>query len=56
MQLQKTIQTVEMVYDNMIYKTPGKTKKYNVMMNDFAQATLQTQGASAGFLFWCYSM
>ena len=20
--------TVEMVYDNMVYKTPGKTKKY----------------------------
>jgi len=23
--------TVEMVYDNMIYKTPGKNKKYVVM-------------------------
>ena len=23
--------TVEMIYDNMIYKTPGKTKKYIVM-------------------------
>ena len=41
--------TVEMVYDNMIYKTPGKTKKYIVMSVDFAQATTQTQGASQDF-------
>ena len=31
--------TVEMIYDNMVYKTPGKTKKYIVMSVDFAQAT-----------------
>ena len=41
--------TVEMVYDNMIYKTPGKNKKYVVMSVDFAQATTQTQGASKDF-------
>ena len=41
--------TVEMVYDNMVYKTPGKTKKYIVMSVDFAQATTQTQGASQDF-------
>ena len=41
--------TVEMVYDNMVYKTPGKTKKYIVMSVDFAQATTQTQGASQAF-------
>ena len=41
--------TVEMIYDNMIYKTPGKTKKYIVMSIDFAQATTQTQGASQDF-------
>ena len=41
--------TVEMVYDNMVYKTPGKTKKYIVMSIDFAQATTQTQGASSDF-------
>ena len=41
--------TVEMVYDNMVYKTPGKTKKYIVMSVDFAQATTQTQGASEDF-------
>jgi len=41
--------TVEMVYDNMVYKTPGKTKKYIIMSVDFAQATTQTQGASQDF-------
>ena len=41
--------TVEMIYDNMIYKTPGKTKKYIIMSVDFAQATTQTQGASQDF-------
>ena len=41
--------TVEMVYDNMIYKTPGKTKKYITMSIDFSQATTQTQGASQDF-------
>ena len=41
--------TVEMVYDNMIYKTPGKTKKYIVMSIDFGQATTQTQGSSQNF-------
>ena len=33
--------TVEMIYDNMVYKTPGKTKKYIIMSVDFAQATTQ---------------
>jgi hypothetical protein len=41
--------TVEMIYDNMIYKTPGKTKKYIVMSIDFGQATTQTQGPSQDF-------
>ena len=41
--------TVEMVYDNMVYKTPGKTKKYIIMSVDFAQATTQTQGAASDF-------
>ena len=41
--------TVEMVYDNMIYKTPGKNKKYVVMSLDFAQSTTQAQGASVDF-------
>ena len=41
--------TIEMVYDNMVYKTPCKTKKYIIMSIDFAQATSQTQGASQDF-------
>ena len=41
--------TVEMIYDNMVYKTPGKTKKYIVMSIDFAQATIQNQGAASDF-------
>ena len=41
--------TVEMIYDNMIYKTHGKTKKYIVMSIDFGQATTQTQGSSQNF-------
>tara|TARA_R100000654_G_scaffold38345_1_gene64062 strand:+ start:16 stop:444 length:429 start_codon:yes stop_codon:yes gene_type:complete len=41
--------TVEMVYDNMVFKTPGKTKKYIVMSVDFAQSTIQNQGASSDF-------
>ena len=41
--------TVEMIYDNIVYKTPGKTKKYIIMSIDFAQATSQTQGASQDF-------
>ena len=41
--------TVEMIYDNMVYKTPGKTKKYIVMSIDFAQATVQNQGAASDF-------
>ena len=41
--------TVEMVFDNMVYKTPGKTKKYIIMSLDFSQGTIQTQGASSNF-------
>ena len=41
--------TVEMVYDNMVYKTPGKTKKYIIISVDFGQATQQTQGAAQDF-------
>ena len=41
--------TVGMIYDNMVYKTPGKTKKYIVMSIDFAQSTLQTQGGASDF-------
>tara|TARA_Y100001963_G_scaffold72184_1_gene100345 strand:- start:3776 stop:4036 length:261 start_codon:yes stop_codon:yes gene_type:complete len=48
--------TVEMVYDNMVYKTPGKTKKYILMSVDFAQATTQTQGASQIFILVLFNV
>ena len=41
--------TVEMVYDNVRFTTPGKTKKYVLMSVDFAQSTLQRQGASTDY-------
>lgn len=40
---------VEMVYDNVRFTTPGKTKKYVLMSVDFAQSTLQRQGASTDY-------
>ena len=39
--------TVEMVYDNIKYTTPGKTKKYVSMRINFNQSTLQNQGAAS---------
>ena len=41
--------TVLMVYDNMRFTTPGKTQKYVLMSVDFAQSTLQRQGASTDY-------
>ena len=41
--------TIEMVYDNVHYTTPGKTKKYILMSVDFTQSTLQNQGASSDY-------
>ena len=41
--------TVEMVYDNVRFTTPGKTKQYALMSVDFAQSTLQRQGASTDY-------
>lgn len=41
--------TVSVVYDNVSFVTPGKTKKYVVMQVNFAQATLQNQGAATDF-------
>ncbi len=41
--------TVEMVYDNVHYTTPGKSTKYILMSLDFTQSTLQNQGASSGY-------
>jgi hypothetical protein len=41
--------TVSMVYDNVPYINPGKTKKYVVMGVNFGQATVQNQGASSDY-------
>ena len=41
--------TVLMVYDNVNYTTPGKTKKYILMTVRFTQATLQNQGAASDY-------
>ena len=41
--------TVLMVYDNVHFTFPGKTKKYILMTIDFSQSTLQNQGASSDY-------
>ena len=41
--------TVEMVYDNVHFTTPGKSKKYILMSVNFTQSTLQNQGASSDY-------
>ena len=41
--------TIEMVYDNVHYTTPGKTKKYILMSVDFTQSPLQNQGESSDY-------
>jgi|TARA_Y100000004_G_scaffold191106_1_gene249315 hypothetical protein len=41
--------TVLMVYDNVAFTRPGKTKKYILMSVSFGQATLQNQGAAQDY-------
>ena len=41
--------TVEMVYDNVHYTTPGKNTKYILMSLNFTQSTQQNQGASSDY-------
>lgn len=41
--------TVLMVYDNVAYTTPSKTKKYITMTISFTQSTLQNQGAASDY-------
>ena len=41
--------TVEMVYDNVHFTTPGKSKKYILMSVNFTQSTLQNQGESSDY-------
>lgn len=38
--------TVLMVYDNVRYTTPGKTKKYILMSVNFNRSTIQNHGAA----------
>ena len=38
-----------MVYDNVAFTTPGKTKKYILMTVNFGQSTLQNQGAAQDY-------
>ena len=41
--------TITMVYDNVHFTTPGKTKKYILMSLNFTQSTLQNQGAASDY-------
>tara|TARA_Y100001973_G_scaffold16369_1_gene23804 strand:- start:115 stop:543 length:429 start_codon:yes stop_codon:yes gene_type:complete len=41
--------TIQMVYDNVPFKVPGKTTKYIVMTINFNQSTIQNQGASSDY-------
>ena len=41
--------TVLMVYDNVRYTTPGKTKKYILMTVNFNRSTIQNQGAAQDY-------
>ena len=38
--------TVSVVFDNMPFTTPGKTKKYVMVTINFDQATIQAHGAA----------
>lgn len=41
--------TVLMVYDNVAFTTPGKTKKYILMTVNFGQSTIQNHGAAQDY-------
>ena len=41
--------TVTVVFDNMRFTTPGKTKKYVMVNLDFTQSTNQSQGAAVDY-------
>ena len=41
--------TVTLVFDNMPFTTPGKTKKYVMVNLDFTQSTIQNQGAASDY-------
>ena len=41
--------TVTVVFDNMPFSAPGKTKKYEMVNLDFTQSTTQPQGAAIDY-------
>ena len=41
--------TISMVYDNIYFTLPGKTKKYILMTINFTQSTLQNQGTASDY-------
>jgi hypothetical protein len=41
--------TVTVVFDNIPFTTPGKTKKYVMVSLDFTQSTTQPQGAAVDY-------
>jgi len=41
--------TILMIYDNVAFTTPGKTKKYIVMSINFGQSTIQNQGSASSY-------
>ena len=41
--------TVLMMYDNVTYPTPGKTKKFITTSITFSQSTIQNQGAATDY-------
>ena len=41
--------TILMVYDNVHFTSPGKTKKYILMTLNFEQSTLQNHGAASDY-------
>ena len=48
--------TVLMVYDNVHFTNPGKTKKYILMSIDFEQSTLQNQGAASDYILVLFNV
>ena len=41
--------TVKLLYDNVTFTSPGKTKKYVTMTINYTQSTLQNQGSSSDY-------
>ena len=41
--------TVKLLYDNVTFTSPGKTKKYVTMTINYTQSTIQNQGSSSDY-------